>query len=409
MTQNQEASVTEQKENITEEALRWIRENKGLVVDPKVDSEKNYYGSPRISSELPDCSMPMTFDSYNFCSLGCTFCVTGNTGVATTGKTIPIKKLKVGDIVLSKNIDSGLLEEDPVVSVMQRNTNNLLRIHLENGKILEITPEHPVFVNGVGWKEAGQLLEGDDILFAAKPSFSYRQKNSNCMKNKLTKKKQAETMKKKFASGELDYLREKLKKSSTNNLIKWNKSKAGKLAVSTRMKNNNPMKKKEVAKAMGATLSARYSSGELIGHWKGKKAPHAAKRMSENNPMKDPEIRRPTLQKIVKSWAKNGKISAGEHKVREAIESLGVSFVHQAVVPGPKRDFIIDFMLPEHNLCVEYDGHSRHYTESGIEHDKLRDDWMMKEYGVRTIRIHRDKAFIPNNELQAFISREISL
>jgi len=32
------------------------------------------YRSPRVSSELPDCSLPLTFDSYNTCSLGCIYC-----------------------------------------------------------------------------------------------------------------------------------------------------------------------------------------------------------------------------------------------------------------------------------------------------------------------------------------------
>lgn len=32
------------------------------------------YGSPRISSELPDCSSPLTMDIYNKCSMHCTYC-----------------------------------------------------------------------------------------------------------------------------------------------------------------------------------------------------------------------------------------------------------------------------------------------------------------------------------------------
>jgi DNA repair photolyase len=32
------------------------------------------YPSPRISSEVPDCSLPMTFDQYGGCSYGCRYC-----------------------------------------------------------------------------------------------------------------------------------------------------------------------------------------------------------------------------------------------------------------------------------------------------------------------------------------------
>lgn len=56
---------------IIKEALRWVNENKGLKI---INEKNNNYCSPRISSEIPDCSMPLTFDSYNFCSLGCTYC-----------------------------------------------------------------------------------------------------------------------------------------------------------------------------------------------------------------------------------------------------------------------------------------------------------------------------------------------
>ena len=53
---------------IVKEAHRWTVENNGTVC------ADHSYNSPRISSELPDCSMPMTFDSYNYCSMGCTYC-----------------------------------------------------------------------------------------------------------------------------------------------------------------------------------------------------------------------------------------------------------------------------------------------------------------------------------------------
>ena len=53
----------EEKENIKQ----WIN-----VVD-SATCEKGY-GSPRISSEAIDCALPMTFDTYSYCSMGCTYC-----------------------------------------------------------------------------------------------------------------------------------------------------------------------------------------------------------------------------------------------------------------------------------------------------------------------------------------------
>jgi len=57
-------------EDISEEALRWVVENKGIRGE---DIGKGYQ-SPRISSEIPDCSMPLSFDDKSFCALGCLYC-----------------------------------------------------------------------------------------------------------------------------------------------------------------------------------------------------------------------------------------------------------------------------------------------------------------------------------------------
>lgn len=53
---------------IVKESRRWIIENEGMSCGMAK------YSSPRISSEIPDCSMPMTFDQYSYCSLGCLYC-----------------------------------------------------------------------------------------------------------------------------------------------------------------------------------------------------------------------------------------------------------------------------------------------------------------------------------------------
>lgn len=42
-----------------------MRESKGI---------KQGYSSPRWSNEIADCSMPMTFDTYNNCAFGCLYC-----------------------------------------------------------------------------------------------------------------------------------------------------------------------------------------------------------------------------------------------------------------------------------------------------------------------------------------------
>ena len=55
-------------EEITNEALRWVRNNQTLEI------RKGEYQSPRISSEIPDCSMPLSGDTMKWCSGGCLYC-----------------------------------------------------------------------------------------------------------------------------------------------------------------------------------------------------------------------------------------------------------------------------------------------------------------------------------------------
>lgn len=53
---------------VIKESARWLQENKSMVLGAGT------YDSPRISSEIADCSMPMTFDHFNLCSKGCAYC-----------------------------------------------------------------------------------------------------------------------------------------------------------------------------------------------------------------------------------------------------------------------------------------------------------------------------------------------
>jgi DNA repair photolyase len=73
-----------------------LQQNKHLTVQSK------NYGSPRISSEIPDCSMPMTFDQYNYCSLGCAYCFAygfKSNNPVYKNKQIPLKSINADDMI----------------------------------------------------------------------------------------------------------------------------------------------------------------------------------------------------------------------------------------------------------------------------------------------------------------------
>lgn len=81
---------------ILKESRHWVRKNQGF----KITDGVGYYPSPRISSEVADCSMPMTFDHYSQCSLGCLYCFSYclKTNNATAGEAT-LKPVNVGNLV----------------------------------------------------------------------------------------------------------------------------------------------------------------------------------------------------------------------------------------------------------------------------------------------------------------------
>ena len=52
---------------MSEEIKQWVEQTENATCETG-------YGSPRISSECPDCALPLTFDSYSYCSMGCMYC-----------------------------------------------------------------------------------------------------------------------------------------------------------------------------------------------------------------------------------------------------------------------------------------------------------------------------------------------
>ena len=79
------------REDMVSDALKWVKQNHGVQLESGV---KKTYSSPRVSSEIDDCSMPMTFDQYNFCSLGCLYCFAYFFKISNPtlkGKEIPLK------------------------------------------------------------------------------------------------------------------------------------------------------------------------------------------------------------------------------------------------------------------------------------------------------------------------------
>lgn len=75
----------------------------------------------------------------------------------------PISTIKEGDVVRSYNESKDIVETKRVTHIFKRKASNLLKVQFSNGKHLKCTPNHPIYVDGYGYKKAIELKEGDYV------------------------------------------------------------------------------------------------------------------------------------------------------------------------------------------------------------------------------------------------------
>ena len=72
----------------------------------------------------------------------------------------PLNSIKNGDIIASWNSQTGQIEYKPVMHVFKRKPSEMCVVILENGQFIPCTPNHPFYVEGVGYVPAIKLQEG---------------------------------------------------------------------------------------------------------------------------------------------------------------------------------------------------------------------------------------------------------
>lgn len=90
------------------------------------------------------------------------FCVVGSTKVITDKGAVPIEKLAGTTVnVLQKTEHSSTFANAPVV--LTKYTQDTIRITLDNGAVIEGTPEHKVMLMDGTYKALGDLTEDDEL------------------------------------------------------------------------------------------------------------------------------------------------------------------------------------------------------------------------------------------------------
>lgn len=88
-------------------------------------------------------------------------CFRAGTPVWTDEGFVAIEKIRAGDRVLSKNVETGELMYKPVLQPTQRTEQELKTIMLSGGETLDCTIGHLFWRSGMGWMMAKDLKQGD--------------------------------------------------------------------------------------------------------------------------------------------------------------------------------------------------------------------------------------------------------
>jgi len=108
----------------------------------------------------PDSDAPCKGPSCGGGAGGCK-CFAAGTLVATIAGLKPIEEIRVGDLVLSRDVLTGVTEYKPVTTTFVTEDRELLDLtfRLPNGssEVITSTPGHPFFVEGKGWVQAAEL------------------------------------------------------------------------------------------------------------------------------------------------------------------------------------------------------------------------------------------------------------
>ncbi len=90
-------------------------------------------------------------------------CLAAGTLVWTDAGPAPIEQIRVGDLVLAQDQDSGELAYQPVLRTTIRPQGPLVRVCLINREVLETSGGHLFWVAGTGWTKARDLQSGCEL------------------------------------------------------------------------------------------------------------------------------------------------------------------------------------------------------------------------------------------------------
>ena len=93
------------------------------------------------------------------------YCFVAGTLIATADGYKPIEEIQAGDKVLSENPETGEIAYKTVEETYINETDELIHVHV-NGETISATPNHPFYVDKLGWTLAKNLRAGDILVLS---------------------------------------------------------------------------------------------------------------------------------------------------------------------------------------------------------------------------------------------------
>jgi len=158
LTLTQEGDVSPRPESW----WQWWNETNEVYVAPDKPTKQTVQTQQvtiqdRLPVALTSTGTGMSFG--NFGGRAVMDCFLAGTPVWTMHGLLPIEKIKVGDMVLSQDVDSGEVKFKPVLRTTVRPASKLVRATI-GGETFQMSGGHLVWAAGTGWTKARQLKSG---------------------------------------------------------------------------------------------------------------------------------------------------------------------------------------------------------------------------------------------------------
>ena len=142
----------------------------------RVFEDKNYKGifinnkTIRIAldpdKEIQELDYPEFYDVKitPYCKGRCNYCFTENTLVKTINGDKKIKDIITGDTVINVDLKKNKVVTNEVSQLHCRDyEGELIQLEMEDGRKVEMTPNHKVYTLNRGWVRSDNLNESDDL------------------------------------------------------------------------------------------------------------------------------------------------------------------------------------------------------------------------------------------------------